>query len=87
MALHLALLASDVRPADEVVVPSLTYVGIANAVRYFGAEPAFVSEGPTTWCIDPATLESAITGRTKGIIPVHLYGHPADMDAISEVAA
>lgn len=87
VALHLALLALDVRPGDEVLVPSLTYVATANAVRYVGAEPVFVDVDPGTWCIDPELLEDSITPRTKGIIPVHLYGHPADMDRINHVAA
>jgi perosamine synthetase len=87
MALHLALLTVDLRPGDEVLVPSLTYVATANAVRYCGAEPVFVDVDPETWCIDPRKLEACITRRTKGIIPVHLYGHPADMDAINHLAA
>jgi len=87
VALHLALLALDVRPGDEVLVPSLTYVATANAVRYMGAEPVFVDVDPDTWCIDPALLEESITRRTKGIIAVHLYGHPADMDRINHIAA
>ena len=87
VALHLALLALDVRPGDEVLVPSLTYIATANAVRYVGAEPVFVDVDPQTWCIDPKLLEAAITPRTKGIIAVHLYGHPADMDAINHIAA
>lgn len=87
IALHLALLALDVRPGDEVLVPSLSYIATANAVRYLGAEPVFVDVDPDTWCIAPALLEASITRRTKGIIPVHLYGHPADMDAINHVAA
>lgn len=87
VALHLALLALDVRPGDEVLVPSLTYVATANAIRYVGAEPVFVDVDPDTWCIDPALLEDSITRRTKGIIAVHLYGHPADMDAINHIAA
>lgn len=86
VALHLALLALDVRPGDEVLVPSLTYVATANAVRYVGAEPVFVDVDPDTWCIDPNLLEANVTRRTKGIIAVHLYGHPADMDAINHVA-
>ena len=86
VALHLALLTLDVRPGDEVLVPSLTYIATANAVRYVGAEPVFVDVDPRTWCIDPAKLEASITPRTKGIIAVHLYGHPADMDAINHVA-
>ena len=87
VALHLALLALDVRPGDEVLVPSLTYIATANAVRYVGAEPVFADVDPETWCIHPGRLEDAITRRTRGIIPVHLYGHPADMDAINHVAA
>jgi perosamine synthetase len=87
LALHLALMTVDLRPGDEVLVPSLTYVATANAVRYCGAEPVFVDVDPETWCMDPRLLEAAITRRTKGIIPVHLYGHPADMDLINHVAA
>jgi perosamine synthetase len=86
VALHLALLGLGVRPGDEVLVPSLTYIATANAVRYVGAEPVFVDVDPNTWCIDPDLLEASITGRTRGIIAVHLYGHPADMDAINRVA-
>jgi perosamine synthetase len=87
IALHLALLALDVRPGDEVLVPSLTYIATANAVRYVGAEPVFVDVSPETWCIDPDALEDRITSRTRGIVAVHLYGHPADMDSINRVAA
>lgn len=87
VALHLALLTLDVRPGDEILVPSLTYIATANAVRYVGARPIFVDVDPETWCIDPARLEESITPRTKGIIAVHLYGHPADMDAINHIAA
>jgi len=87
VALHLALLALDLRPGDEVLVPSLTYVATANAIRYVGAEPVFVDVDPKTWCIDPTLLEDSITRRTKGIIAVHLYGHPADMDRINHIAA
>ena len=86
IALHLALLTLDVRPGDEVLVPSLTYVATANAVRYVGAEPVFVDVDPATWCLDPKKIEDKITRRTKGIIAVHLYGHPADMDAINHLA-
>lgn len=86
VALHLALMALDVRPGDEVLVPSLTYIATANAVRYVGAEPVFVDVDANTWCLDPTLLEDKITRRTKGIIAVHLYGHPADMDAINYLA-
>jgi perosamine synthetase len=86
VALHLALLALNVRPGDEVIVPSLTYIATANAVRYVGGEPVFVDVTPDTWCLDPQKIEEAITPRTRGIIAVHLYGHPADMDAINHIA-
>lgn len=86
VALHLALLTLDVRPGDEVIVPSLSYIATANAVRYVGAEPVFVDIDPQTWCLDPRKIEDAITVRTKGIIAVHLYGHPADMDEINHIA-
>ncbi|MDD3119044.1 MAG: DegT/DnrJ/EryC1/StrS family aminotransferase [Victivallales bacterium] len=87
VALHLALLALDVRPGDEVLVPSMTYIATANAVRYVGAEPVFVDVDPETWCLSPSQLEKSITRRTRGIIAVDLYGHPADMDAINHIAA
>jgi len=86
-ALHLALATLNVGPGDEVIVPSMTYIATANAVRYCGAEPVFVDVDPVTWCLDPAKIEDALTPRTKGIIPVHLLGHPADMDPISEIAS
>jgi len=86
VALHLAMLGLNVRPGDEVIVPALTYIATANAVRYVGAEPVFVDVDPDTWCLDPRQIEGAITHRTKGILPVHLYGHPADMHAINHLA-
>ena len=79
-ALHLALAALGLGQGDEVIVPSMTYIATANAVRYCGAEPVFVDIDPATWCLDPTAIEAAITPKTKGIIPVHLLGHPADMD-------
>ena len=86
-ALHLALLALDVQPGDEVIVPSLTFVATANACLYVGAAPVFVDVDPATWCLDADRLAANITPRTRGIIAVHLYGHPADMDAIDTVAS
>jgi perosamine synthetase len=86
-ALHLALLALGIGPGDEVIVPTLTFIATANAVTYTGAQPVFVDSEPETWNIDPSLIEGAITPRTKAIIPVHLYGHPANMDPILEVAA
>jgi perosamine synthetase len=87
VALHLALAALGVGPGDEVIVPTLTFVATANAVGYCGARPVFVDSEFETWNIDPTRIEAKITPRTKGIIAVHLYGHPADMDAIQEIAA
>ena len=87
VALHLALLGLDLRPGDEVIVPSLTFIATANAVRYLQGEPVFVDVDPDTWCLSPEKIEEKITRRTKGIIAVHLYGHPADMDAINHLAA
>jgi perosamine synthetase len=86
VAIHVALVALGVEPGDEVIVPSLTYIATANAVRYTGATPVFVDVDPGTWCLDPAAVQAAVTPRTKGIIAVDLYGHPADMDALSAVA-
>ena len=86
-ALHLALRALNLQPGDEVIVPSFTYVATANAVRFCGAEPVFVEVSPQTWCIDREHVEAAITPRTKGIIAVDLYGHPADMDPINHLGS
>jgi len=85
-ALHLSMLVLGIGPGDEVIVPSLTFISTANAVTFTGAKPVFVDSEPYTWNIDPAGIEKAITSRTKAIIPVHLYGHPADMDPILETA-
>ena len=86
VALHLALLSIGVGPGDEVIVPTLTYVATANAVKYTGATPVLADSAPDTWNIDPEKLEPLITKRTKAIIPVHLYGHPCDMDPIMDIA-
>ena len=85
IALHLALLALDIRPGDEVIVPTLTYIATANAVLYCGGTPTFVDCDPETWNIDPVQLAEKITPRTRAIIVVHLYGHPCDMDPIMEI--
>jgi perosamine synthetase len=86
VALHLALLALGVGAGDEVIVPTLTFVATANAVTYCGARPVFVDAEPETWTLDANLIEARITPRTKGIIVVHLYGHPADMDAVADIA-
>jgi len=85
-ALHLALRALEVGQGEEVLVPSNTYIATWLAVSYAGAVPVPVEPDERTYNIDPGKLEAAITDRTRGIIPVHLYGQPADMDPILEVA-
>lgn len=85
-ALHVALLALGVGAGDEVILPTLTFVATANAVTYCGARPRFVDIEPDTWTIDPALIEAKITARTKVILPVHLYGYVANMDAVTEIA-
>jgi dTDP-4-amino-4,6-dideoxygalactose transaminase len=85
-ALHLALLAMDVGPDDEVIVPSNTYIATWLAVSQCGAKPVPVEPDSSTYNIDPARIEAAITPRTKVIIPVHLYGQPADLDPILSIA-
>ncbi len=83
---HLGLLASGVKPGDEVIVPSFTFAATANAVAVIGATPVFVDIEPDSFCMDPAAIEAAITEKTVGIQPVHLYGHPARMDEIMAIA-
>ena len=85
-ALHLALLAMGVGPGDEVIVPSNTYIATWLAVSQCGAIPVPVEPKPSSFNIDPVRLERAITERTKAILPVHLYGTPADLDPILNVA-
>lgn len=86
VSLHLILLALGIGPGDEVIMPTLTYIATANAVKYCGATPVFVDSEEGTFNMDPAKIEEKITERTKVIMPVHLYGLPCDMDAILEVA-
>ena len=84
--LHLGLLASGVGPGDEVIVPSFTFAATANSVALTGATPVFADIDPTTFCLDPASVKAALTDRTVGVMPVHLYGHPADMAALGDLA-
>ena len=86
VALHVALVAAGVGPGDEVIVPSLTYVATANAVHYCGATPVFADSLADTWCLDPDSVARLVTPRTRGIIPVHLYGHPCDMRPLLDLA-
>ncbi len=85
-ALHLALLAAGVKPGDEVITVSYTFIATAAAIRYAGATPVLVEIEPRTCLIDPTKVEAAITSRTRAIIPVHLYGQCADMDALNDIA-
>jgi len=86
VALHLALESLGIGPGDEVIVPAFTLIATANMVCLSGARPVLVDVEPDTWCIDPMLIEAAITPRTKAIMPVHIYGHPCDMPAISAIA-
>ena len=85
-ALHIALMALDIGPGDEVIVPDQTWVATANAVRYAGATPIFADVELDTWNIDATKIEHLITEKTKAIMPVHMYGHPARMSEVMEVA-
>ncbi|HLD24448.1 MAG TPA: DegT/DnrJ/EryC1/StrS family aminotransferase [Patescibacteria group bacterium] len=85
-ALHLALAALDIGQGDEIIIPDLTIISCPLAALYCGATPVFVDVDPVTFTIDATQLESQITKHTKAIMPVHLYGHPADMDPIMAIA-
>jgi perosamine synthetase len=85
-ALHLALTALGIGPGDEVIVPDLTFAASANVVIHCGAKPVLADVTRETWTLDPADFERKITPRTRAVMPVHLYGHPCDMDPILEIA-
>jgi perosamine synthetase len=87
VALHLALVALGIGPGDEVIVPDLTFAATINAVLYCGATPVIADVDRRSWCLSLATVEAACTARTRAIIPVHLYGRPAEMGPISAFAA
>ena len=84
--LHLGLLACGIGPGDEVIVPSFTFAATANSVALTGATPVFADIDIDSFCLDPASVEGSITERTRAVMPVHLYGHPADMDGLDAVA-
>jgi perosamine synthetase len=86
VALHLALLALDIREGDEIIVPSLTYIASVNAIKYCGATPVFVDSLESNWQVDPHDVARKITKKTKAILCVHLYGNSCDMDALCKIA-
>jgi len=86
-ALHLALASLGIGRGDEVVVPALTFIATASAVLYAGAVPVFADADESTWCVSAKTIAAALSERTRAIVVVHLYGQPADMDPILELAA
>ena len=86
-ALHVALLANNIGPGDEVITSPFTFIASANSILFVGARPVFVDIDPVTFNVDPAKIEAAITPRTKAIMPIHLFGLVAAMDAIQQIAA
>lgn len=85
-ALQIAMMALGLKPGDEVITPSFTYIATTEVIALLGLTPVFVDVDPNTFCMDPSKIEAAITSKTKAIVPVHLYGQACDMDAIMEIA-
>ena len=85
-ALHLALMSLGIGPGDEVIVPSLTFISPVNAIRYVGASPVFVDVCRDSFVMDADKIEEMVTEKTKAILPVHIYGHPVDMDQVMKIA-
>ena len=85
-ALQIALMALGLKPGDEVITPSFTYIATTEVMALLGLKPVFVEVDKDTFCIDPTQIEAAITSNTKAIVPVHLYGQAANMDAIMKIA-
>jgi perosamine synthetase len=86
VALHLALEVLGIGKGDEVIIPDLTFVATANIVKMAGGTPVLADVKMDSWCIDPDDVKRKITSKTKAIIPVHIYGHPADMDQLQQIA-
>jgi dTDP-4-amino-4,6-dideoxygalactose transaminase len=85
-ALQIALMALDLQPGDEVIIPSFTYIATTEVIALLKLTPVFVDVDPNTYCIDPAKVKEAITSKTKAIVPVHLYGQVSDMNALMDIA-
>ncbi|TCJ17647.1 DegT/DnrJ/EryC1/StrS family aminotransferase [Flaviaesturariibacter flavus] len=85
-ALQIAMMALGLQPGDEVITPSFTYIATTEVIALLGLTPVFVDVDPKTFCIDPEGIRKAITPKTKAIVPVHLYGHAAEMEAIMQIA-
>ena len=85
-ALHMAFIAGGIKPGDEVIVPSFTFAATANSVALAGGTPVFADVEADYFCLDPASVQASITGRTRAIMPVHLYGHPAAMRELTAIA-
>lgn len=85
-AMHVALAAMGINPGDEVILPDLGWVATGNVILYVGAKPVFVDVDINSFCIDPESIKKAITDKTRAIIPVHMYGHPANMDEVMKIA-
>jgi perosamine synthetase len=86
VALQLAVACLDLQPGDEVILPTFTIISCAQAITYNGGIPVLVDCDPHTWCMDVRQVEPKITSRTKAIMPVHIYGHPVDMDPLLDIA-
>jgi perosamine synthetase len=87
VALQVAVACLDIKPGEEVIMPSFTIISCASAVVYNGGVPVLVDSDPRTWCMNVAEVEAKITPRTRAIMPVHIYGHPVDMGPLVELAA
>jgi dTDP-4-amino-4,6-dideoxygalactose transaminase len=85
-ALQIAMMALGLKPGDEIITPSFTYIATTEVIALLGLTPVFVEVDPQTFCIDPAAIEAAITPKTKAIVPVHLYGQAANMNAVMDIA-